>query len=264
MERKEVLNDLFYLKGRMNRCKYIYYTILTLFIGFVTSTIGLIAYYNFYIGEIGLTIILGVTIILAIYIGITTSIKRIRDIDKPLWWIILLFIPVIDIIISLILYIKKGTNKVNRYGEESLENIQYTKSMLISSCIFVIIMAVISTYFIVQSNKLDESIDIVKSTTSSGKNQTIEEYIENKVEDIDPYFIDGWYSEKVYDNVYMVSFDFDMDNQSDNGYSCYPYEVNLDTKEVIEISSKEKIREYKSYGYFYNTLCTNQFENEEK
>ena len=81
---------------------------------------------------------------------------------------------------------------------------------------------------------------------------------------MNPYHIDGWYGEKVDGNTYLVTYDFDKnDDDYSNGYSCYAYEVNLDTKEVIEISSSYMIDKYYKLGYFDEEICTNEFINEE-
>ena len=50
--------------------------------------------------------------------GIAVSIRRLHDLDRTGWWILLGFIPLIGWIILLIWYVTKGTDGPNRFGPD--------------------------------------------------------------------------------------------------------------------------------------------------
>jgi len=52
--------------------------------------------------------------------GIAVSIRRLHDLDRTGWWILLGFIPLIGWIILLIWYVTKGTDGPNRFGPDPL------------------------------------------------------------------------------------------------------------------------------------------------
>jgi Protein of unknown function (DUF805) len=52
--------------------------------------------------------------------GIAVSIRRLHDLDRTGWWILLALIPLIGWIILLIWYISKGTDGPNRFGPDPL------------------------------------------------------------------------------------------------------------------------------------------------
>jgi len=53
-----------------------------------------------------------------IYFSITFGIRRLHDIDKSGWWILLLLIPIVNIIFGLYILFAKGTEGVNRFGPQ--------------------------------------------------------------------------------------------------------------------------------------------------
>lgn len=108
-----------------------------------------------------------------------------------------------------------------------------------------------------------EAIEIVRFTLHDNPEpytRTIDTYVNQRVEEIDPYYIDDWYAYEVEENIYLVCFDIDRDDDDyENGYSSFPYEVNLDTKEVIEVSTDEMIDKYEELEYFDDEVYINEF-----
>ena len=118
MNVKEIL---FSFKGRINRAKFLIYMffIQLLFIMFV--------FLIYYFYKYNLSIVSEILSIVASIFGIWTSlalyIKRWHDLDKSGWWILLIFIPIINLLVFIYLSIKKGTEGSNRFGKDPL-NIQ--------------------------------------------------------------------------------------------------------------------------------------------
>lgn len=53
--------------------------------------------------------------------GIMLVIRRLHDLDRPTWWIVGNFIPIVNIAFSLYLLFAKGTEGPNQYGPDPLE-----------------------------------------------------------------------------------------------------------------------------------------------
>ena len=50
--------------------------------------------------------------------GISLSFRRLHDIDKSAWWILIAFVPVVGAIILLVFSLKPGTIGANNYGAD--------------------------------------------------------------------------------------------------------------------------------------------------
>jgi uncharacterized membrane protein YhaH (DUF805 family) len=63
-------------------------------------------------------------LILATFLpGLAVSVRRLHDIDRSGWWMLLSFIPLIGPIIILIWMCTKGTLGDNRFGPDPLQNV---------------------------------------------------------------------------------------------------------------------------------------------
>jgi uncharacterized membrane protein YhaH (DUF805 family) len=54
--------------------------------------------------------------------GIAVGVRRLHDLDRSGWWLLLIFIPLIGSIILLIWHCTKGTEGPNRFGLDPLAN----------------------------------------------------------------------------------------------------------------------------------------------
>lgn len=52
--------------------------------------------------------------------SIAVSVRRLHDVDKSGWWLLLYLIPVIGVIVLLIWFCSKGTTGPNRFGPDPL------------------------------------------------------------------------------------------------------------------------------------------------
>lgn len=53
--------------------------------------------------------------------GLSVTIRRLHDIDKSGWWILVGLIPLIGSIIILIWLVRRGSDGPNRFGEDPLQ-----------------------------------------------------------------------------------------------------------------------------------------------
>ena len=53
--------------------------------------------------------------------GLMLAIRRLHDLDRPTWWIIGNFIPLVNCVFGLYLLLAKGTDGPNQYGPDPLE-----------------------------------------------------------------------------------------------------------------------------------------------
>jgi uncharacterized membrane protein YhaH (DUF805 family) len=112
------MNKLFSTKGRINRQRYF----------FTTLAIALIAYAIAFVigfamgmsdtgagaaGSIGFVIGVGAAIIQAFLV-----IKRLHDLGKPGWQYFLMYVPLYNIYLGIVLLFVKGTAGPNEYGED--------------------------------------------------------------------------------------------------------------------------------------------------
>ncbi len=262
-----LFKSLVSFKGKIDRNKYSCYVLLTAAIYMLANIIADSIYTYSFMSD-NTSIIISVLLWIINGFGLTAlTVKRIRYKEESMWLIFLLLIPIINLIFVLHLCIKKdieatNTHDMNRfaYRNKKLKKISY-----ISICIL-IATGIYTSYEIYGIIKEEQAIDIVINTLydkDKSSTKTIGTYIEEKVEDINPYYIDDWYAVKIDSNTYLVTFNFDIeDDYYTNGYNSYPYEVNIDTKEVTEISSDKMIKKYEDLGQFDDRVYINEFKIE--
>jgi uncharacterized membrane protein YhaH (DUF805 family) len=97
--------------GRACRSEYWYWV---LFIILADIVAGIIDYL------LGMQIVSSLFGLVTLLPGIAVSIRRLHDLNRTGWWILLALIPLIGWIILLIWYISKGTDGPNRFGPDPL------------------------------------------------------------------------------------------------------------------------------------------------
>ena len=53
--------------------------------------------------------------------GLMLAVRRLHDLDRPTWWIVGNFVPLVNVLFSLYLLLAKGTTGPNQYGPDPLE-----------------------------------------------------------------------------------------------------------------------------------------------
>lgn len=101
-------------KGRSARSEF-WWVVLALFIinmliGIVTALIG-----ETLGGILSLVFTLGIIIP---YIAL--AVRRFHDLDKSGWWFLTLLIPLVNLIVVLVFFTRKGTDGPNQYGPDPL------------------------------------------------------------------------------------------------------------------------------------------------
>jgi uncharacterized membrane protein YhaH (DUF805 family) len=97
--------------GRACRSEYWYWVLFVILADIVA---GIIDYL------LGMQIVSSLFGLVTLLPGIAVSIRRLHDLDRTGWWILLALIPLIGWIILLIWYITKGTDGPNRFGPDPL------------------------------------------------------------------------------------------------------------------------------------------------
>lgn len=117
-----ILQEVYKTEGRLNRLRYLKYMVLLAIVAgiatFVTSSMA-----TFLTGDPTGFLVNAITGIWAIVAGVGNvmlMIRRVHDLDKSGYFVILAFVPVIGIIFSVCLFCIKGTDGWNRYGQDPL------------------------------------------------------------------------------------------------------------------------------------------------
>jgi len=98
-------------RDRASRSEYWYWTLFTIIASIVAGIIDLTLNTQFVTPLFNL-----VTTIPSLAIAV----RRLHDLDRTGWWILIAFIPLIGIIVLLIWYTTKGTDGPNQFGPDPL------------------------------------------------------------------------------------------------------------------------------------------------
>lgn len=121
-DKEAVFKELFFTSaGRLNRKSYIYRSI---FLSFALGIIQLIL--ELATAAIEALELLFAVMILALCIfgfvaGIMMLARRLHDLDKSGWWMLLLCVPLVNILFYIYILFFKGTEGPNQYGEDPLQ-----------------------------------------------------------------------------------------------------------------------------------------------
>ena len=97
--------------GRACRSEYWYWILFIIIADIVAAIID---------QTLGIQLVTGLFGLVTIIPNIAIAIRRLHDLDRTGWWILLGFIPLIGWIILLIWYVTKGTDGPNRFGPDPL------------------------------------------------------------------------------------------------------------------------------------------------
>lgn len=121
-DKEAVFKELFFTSaGRLNRKSYIYRSI---FLSLVLGIIQLILELATAAIE-ALELLFAVMILVLCIFGFVASImmlaRRLHDLDKSGWWMLLLFVPLVNILFYIYILFFKGTEGPNQYGKDPLQ-----------------------------------------------------------------------------------------------------------------------------------------------
>ena len=96
---------------RASRSEYWYWFLFTVLGEVVTNIIDAV------IGVQLTTAIFGLAVLLP---GIAVGVRRLHDLERSGWWLLLGFIPIVGAIVLIVWFCTKGTDGANRFGPDPL------------------------------------------------------------------------------------------------------------------------------------------------
>ena len=118
----ELLQKIYTTEGRLNRLRYLKYQVLwSLIIGIAGFILGFIG--GFVTGDaesLLVTIPAGIMSFVGGIGGIMLTIRRLHDLDRSGWFILLALVPFVNILFAIYIWFFKGTDGYNRYGADPL------------------------------------------------------------------------------------------------------------------------------------------------
>ena len=128
MDPKTIKETLFTFKGRINRPQYILGMLFLIVLGMISLAFSkyihnldsnhLISTFTFII----LTLIKIAINLLIVAISFSLMIRRLHDLNKSGWYVLIAAIPIICILFGAYLIIFSGTKGPNKYGEDTASN----------------------------------------------------------------------------------------------------------------------------------------------
>lgn len=111
----KVLKNYVGFDGRARRKEY---WMFTLFNVIVSIVLAIIDGMGGFMTESGIGM-LGLLYTLAVLLpSIAVSVRRLHDIDKSGWWLLLILVPLIGVIVLLVFAVLEGTRGANRFGPD--------------------------------------------------------------------------------------------------------------------------------------------------
>ena len=120
----ELLNEIYTTEGRLNRLRYLKYQVMwTLISAVIVFILGFVG--GFLSGStqsILVTVPTGICSFITGIGNIMLSLRRLHDLNKSGWFLLIWLIPFVNIIFLLYIWLAPGTVGYNKYGADPLEN----------------------------------------------------------------------------------------------------------------------------------------------
>src|SRR5215467_8785564 len=104
--------------GRAARSEYWYWALFIVLLSIVAFLIDMTV---FGFNTTGVNPISAIVALATLLPNLAVSIRRLHDIDRTGWWVLLAFIPLIGYIVLLVWACMRGTVGANRFGSDPLE-----------------------------------------------------------------------------------------------------------------------------------------------
>jgi uncharacterized membrane protein YhaH (DUF805 family) len=95
--------------GRARRTEYWMFALISAVIGIVLGIID---------GIIGIKLLTSLYSLFILIPELSLSFRRLHDIDKSAWWLLIVFVPVIGAFVFLVFTLMPGTVGTNKYGDD--------------------------------------------------------------------------------------------------------------------------------------------------
>ena len=120
----EILQKIYTTQGRLNRLRFLKYhvlwTLLSAAVGFLLV---------FFLGFLTIdpksflvTVPTGIWSFVTGVGNIMIATRRLHDLDKSGWWLLLMLVPFVNVILELYILLMPGTAGWNRYGADPLQD----------------------------------------------------------------------------------------------------------------------------------------------
>jgi len=110
----EALKKYAVFSGRSRRKEYWFFVLFVVIISIVLNIIdGLIGVYDRSMGAGLLSTIFSLAILIP---SIAVSVRRLHDIDRTGWWVLIALVPLVGWIVLLVFHVQDSTPGTNRYG----------------------------------------------------------------------------------------------------------------------------------------------------
>ena len=103
-------------KGRAQRSEYWWFLLFTWGVAIVLSILDGFIFNS----ETGFGILGKIWSLVLIFPYIGVGVRRLHDLDKSGWWLLISFIPVIGLIVLIFWFVRKGSDGENRFGSDPL------------------------------------------------------------------------------------------------------------------------------------------------
>ena len=110
----EALKKYAVFGGRSRRKEYWYFVLFSVIVSLVLSAID--ALLGTFSSSTNVGLLSGIYGLAIIIPSIAVSVRRLHDIDRTGWWILINLVPIVGSIVLLVFYVLDGTPGDNRYG----------------------------------------------------------------------------------------------------------------------------------------------------
>ena len=115
--RNALMNNYVNFNGRASRSEYWWFFLFTMILQFIALPIDIVVL-GYDMMDPGAIQIVGTIAGLALFLpSLCVLVKRLHDLGKSGWWILIAFIPLLGIIVLLVFMVTEGEQLPNQYGE---------------------------------------------------------------------------------------------------------------------------------------------------
>jgi uncharacterized membrane protein YhaH (DUF805 family) len=112
----EALKKYAVFGGRSRRKEYWYFVLFVAIISIALSIID--SLFGTYHRESGAGLLSGLFSLAVLIPSIAVSVRRLHDIDRTGWWVLISLVPLVGWIVLLVFHVQDGTPSPNRYGPD--------------------------------------------------------------------------------------------------------------------------------------------------
>ena len=97
--------------GRAARSEYWFWVLFTIIAEIVTGIVDVL---------LGITLVTTLFVLVTLLPGVAVAVRRLHDLDRTGWWLLLVFIPLVGAIVLIVWFCTIGTRGYNRFGPDPL------------------------------------------------------------------------------------------------------------------------------------------------